>query len=391
MVFSIENQSNQESIFPPGSLINQDLLLQNLSNSTIHIFNPNHSAKLINCTKSKFIISALSGGIQIISTEDCTISSASSEVTIENSKNLKLFIFTETEPAIKLSSNLKFAPFNIKFSGQDSCFAEAELNCYKDKWSEVHDLSRNDSMPHYELLNPKDFIEETFEFPDSGEPLNPVPRHTHYGGSLNYELISYSKTHNYTKEKKDLPPTSKIIHSENDRRKNIPWSRPLTVVEVMTDAKVTVEADAEADVDAEGNKGDVKVLYCKGKGFDLVKCGVSEEVRERAGKELKEICQVLDEYVGEVQEIVLAGLASFVGMFFCLLVMEVLRMSSEWVDASVACVIILLITSEFLIGLVCLRGWRKVRKHFEMLVIEFNQRKKIKIKEFSLEGVVITL
>ena len=385
MVFIIENQSSQELIYAPGTLINEDLLLQNLSECTVHIFNPNLSAKLINCSKSKFIISAISGATQIFSSEDCTISSASSEVIIENCKNLKLFIFTETEPSIKLSSSLKFAPFNIKFSGQDSCFAEAELNCYKDKWSEIHDLNRNDSIPHYELLNPKEFLEETFEFQDSGEILNPVPRHVHYGGTLKYEIIPYSKTHSYTKEKKDLPPTSKIIHSENDTRKNIPFSRPLTIVDMKTDAKVTV------DVDTEIAKITLKVFYLKGKGFDLTNPKFSEEVKEEIGKDLKDFCLIYEEYVDKVMDIVFAAMISFVSMFICLLVMQVLRMSSEWVEPSVACVIILLITSEFVIVVFCLTRWRKDRQYFEMLVTEFNQRKKIRVKEFSLEGVVITL
>jgi hypothetical protein len=377
MVFTIEDQSNQEMTYGPGLLTSKDLLMKNLSNCQIFIFNFNLSAQIINCHSSRIIISALSGMIEVHQSEDCIISSASSEVSIENSKNLTLFLFTETEPVIKNSSSLKFAPFNVKFSGQDSCFTEAHLNCYKDKWSEVHDLNRNESIPHYELLNPKDFKEESFAFEGAGDVINPVPRHAHYGGSLKYEIIPYSKSHSYTIEKKDLPPSSKIIHSENDTRKDVPYTRPLTFLEPEI-VKVTTESEVRAAL---------KYFYLGKKGFDLLKTNTPPEAKEAIESCLNEFKILLNEYHDAFYEIVLGTCFSIVSMFVCLLLMQILRMTSEWFEACVACVLIFMITSEILVILLSFSQWKKLRRHFTMVFSEFNERKKVKLKDFVVDVV----
>ena len=376
MEYFIENQSNLDKCFEPGSITRKDLIFRNLSGSSIKIFNFNTSVKISSCHHCKLIISAVSGLCEITDCHDCTISSASNEVLILNCKNLTLFIFTETDPVIKNSTNLKFAPFNIKFSGQDACFAEAELNSFKDKWSEVYDLNRNEIKCHYELMDPKEFIEESFEFNGFGEICNPVPRHAHYGGNLKYEIIPYSKSHSYTVERRDLPPTSKIIHSQFDMRKDVPYTRPI--------AKTDVEPNLDKD-DKVMKKVIVKFDYLAGKGFNLKAGQIIIDSKECIEKCLIEFQRILDEFYEIQAEYLFAFFISIAAMLVCLLSLQLLRMTSEWFEASVACLVIILVTSELVIVFLLISRWKSVKLKYKLLVEEFNIRNSGKFAHIPAE------
>lgn len=374
MDYLIENQTNIDKTFEPGSISNTNLILRNLKNSTIKVFNFNKSLKILSCHNCKLIISALSGLCEIENTENCTISSASNEVNIENSKNLTLFLFTETDPVIKNSTNLKFAPYNIKFSGQDSCFAEAELNSYKDKWSEVHDLNRNSQ---YELMDPKEFFEESFEFEGLGEICNPVPRHIHYGGNLKYEIIPYSKTHSYTKERRDLPPSSKIIHSQFDLRKDVPYTRPIS----------KIDSEPIGELCVTKRKINLKIEYLGKKGFEFKGTQVDSATKLCIEGCLKEFQVVLDRFYEVKGEYFLAFFFSVVGMLIILLVLQILRMSSEWLEASVACFLIILAISEVVIISLLITKLKSANTYYSLMVDEFNIRVAKKFEDINAEFV----
>lgn len=214
-------------------------------------------------------------------------------------------------------------------------------------------------------MDPKDFIEESFEFEGFGEVCNPVPRHIHYGGNLKYEIIPYSKSHSYTKERRDLPPSSKIIHSQFDLRKDVPYTRPISKI------------DMDPIVGEQGvtkRKINLKIEYLGKKGFEFKGTQVDAPTKLCIEGCLKEFQGILDGFDEVKGECFLAFFFSVAGLLVVLMVLQVLRMSSEWFEASVACLLIVLAISEVVILSLLITKLKSAHTYYGLMVDEFNIR-----------------
>ena len=170
-------------------------------------------------------------------------------------------------------------------------------------------------------MPPKLFVEEIKVFAELGEAVNAVPRHMHYGGNLRYEIIPYSKKHNLIVKRRSLPPSSKKIHNENDSRKYIPFTGPLKSCE---NKLIAIKDDVVYQ------KFALKYQYEFHKGFSPHSSLIPDHIKDKIEDLLSGFKKILDNYYSDKVEIEFASLISIVACFLILVIMQILRMVSEW-------------------------------------------------------------
>ena len=373
MSLVIEDKKDYDLLIPPGRAQIKSISLKNLEKSTIKIFDGITHALIQDCKDCTIQIAPISTYCKIQKCSNCTLSLACSSLQVHSSSNLTLFLFSETDPQIKSSTGLKFAPYNIAFSGQEQCFIDSLLNAYKDKWSEIYDFNRSDIDPHYELLSPKHFFEENIVFSDLGDPVNPVPRHIHYGGSLKYEIIPYSKQHTFNVERRELPPSNTVVHSENDSRKYIPFNGPL--------CKIEPSLSTNFREDVQIKKIAIRYEYKHREGFRQQTTEVPALAKDIVDVTLVEVKKILDRYHDRKMEFEFGLLLSIIGCLIVALQMQVLRMSSEWsMIAWVFVMVILAFTEGSIFAVVFVRNCM-VKKEYLGIVQGYILKKR---EEFSV-------
>ena len=67
-----------------------------------------------------------------------------------------IYLFSQNDPVIEASTNLKFAPFNIGYPKLSEHVAAAELNPNVNKWELVFDFS-NKGESNFQIVPPSDF------------------------------------------------------------------------------------------------------------------------------------------------------------------------------------------------------------------------------------------
>lgn len=374
MSLVIENKADYDLLVPPGQCQGKSVYLKDLENSTIKIYDSSSSAHLENLKNCIIHIGPISSLCVIQNCSSSSFSIACSSLQVHSSIKLTLFVFCETEPKISASSDLKFAPYNIGYSGQEQCFSKAKLNPYKDKWSEICDCDRNEIETHYELLPPRLFTEENFTFPDLGESVNPVPRHIHYGGNLRYEIIPYSKQQKFITQRRELPPSNTVVHKEGDMRKYIPFTGPVSRVEpALPQHEKVVKFQRVA----------LRYNYNYGENF---KYHIVPEVnKDMVDGTLKEFRKILDMYYEKKKELEISWFFSVVACLLLVLQLQVLRMASEWINFAWAGVLTLLVLSEIIILVLCSVKWVLTKKCFFYIVKEFIEKKSEKFKKNNVE------
>ena len=160
----------------------QQFILQNINTCTVQLFDFLDSINMDDCTNSTFLIGPLSNSIIITNCKNSTIVVAAKQVRLNFCENIRLYIYSSTDPALQGSKNITIAPYNLIFPGLNELIEKAEINIHHNRWNKVHDFSKT---------NPPNwcFCDES-EFHVVSESINNIakisdaiiPVHVMYGG-----------------------------------------------------------------------------------------------------------------------------------------------------------------------------------------------------------------
>lgn len=181
--------SGETCIKEPGSINGYDFVIEDLDNCTVYLLD--HMAQLTAdaCKNCVLHIGPVEGSVFLRDCSDCIVTAACGQFRTKNCSNLRVFIFCNSDPSIEYSSALYFAPYSMSYPQQDNHFLKAGLDLGSDKWSQVFDFNAEDNVQHWILMPILEFQEFRYERSELGEPVNPVPRHEHYGGQLTSQLF----------------------------------------------------------------------------------------------------------------------------------------------------------------------------------------------------------
>jgi hypothetical protein len=161
----------------------QQFILQNLTSCTVQLFDFLDSIVMDDCNKSTFLIGPLSNSIIVTNCKDCTIIVAAKQVRLNFCENIKLYIYSSTDPALQGSKKITIAPYNLVLPNLRELIEKAELNIAHNRWNKIHDFTKA-SPPNWNLLGQSEFhviSESISNVVDVGEAI--IPIHVMYGGN----------------------------------------------------------------------------------------------------------------------------------------------------------------------------------------------------------------
>jgi protein XRP2 len=187
--FMFSRLSGETCVKEPGAINGYDFVIEDLDNCTVYLLDHMAQVTADMCKNCILHIGPVEGSVFLRDCSDCIVTAACGQFRTKNCSNLRVFLFSNSDPSIEYSTTLYFAPYSMKYPLQDSHFLKAGLDIGSDKWSQVFDFNAEDNVKHWALLPPQEFQEFIYQRPELGEPVNPVPRHASYGGALTHSLL----------------------------------------------------------------------------------------------------------------------------------------------------------------------------------------------------------
>ena len=173
-----------ETLIKKAPQINgQQFILQNLANCTVELFDFLDSINMDDCTNSTFLIGPLSNSIIVTNCSNCVIIVAAKQVRLNFCENIKLYIYSSTDPALQGSKKITIAPYNLVIPNLRELIDKAELNIAHNRWNKIHDFTKS-SPPNWDFMSQSEFkvvSESLTNAVDLSEAVIPV--HVMYGGT----------------------------------------------------------------------------------------------------------------------------------------------------------------------------------------------------------------
>jgi len=192
--FRFENKSEESLIREPGQISPYDFSIDTLDKCVVHLLDKIAQVTVDRATNSRLHFGPTEGSIFLRDCENCVVTASCAQLRLKNCKRLWIFLYCNSDPAIEYSSELVFGPYNFSYPLQDTHFAAAKLNPSNDKWSQVFDFNKTDEE-HWRLMRPEEFKLMQWEKEELGEPVNTIPRHVCYGGTLEGDIKVGSQQH----------------------------------------------------------------------------------------------------------------------------------------------------------------------------------------------------
>ena len=241
-----------------------------------------------------------------------------------------------SDPHIEQSFDMKFAPYNFAYPNQDIDFRKAGFDVNVNRWCKVYDHSGGNGEGHFSLLPPNQFQNCEKQLENYGFPVNPVPIPKQYGGELNEEIIPGSAK----------PLTSPL--TENLQAK------PET-------AKPSLHEKTEV---LDNNKETIFIYYQPLEGFDI-----SEDLnlpnqynRDELRRQVLMYNDASKEFYPVWAEYYFAIFLAVLGFLVILLIVSLLKMSSEWKAEAFGIFLALILISLIFILVLLIINLKKTEK-----------------------------
>jgi hypothetical protein len=139
--FTFEGRESETLVKNPGEVHGMPFDIVDCANCTILILDDCDQVQIDEVVDSCIFIGASSGSVFLRNCRNCTFTIATKQLRTRNCENCTLNLYCMTEPVIEYSKKMQFAPFNGAYDGHELSLAEAGLDPYTNKWSEVFDFS----------------------------------------------------------------------------------------------------------------------------------------------------------------------------------------------------------------------------------------------------------
>jgi hypothetical protein len=182
--FIFSSKSGETLLKPPGAIRGYDFAIENLQQCVIYLLDRSAQITVDECQGCRFYIGPVEGSIFFRDCIDCTVSVCCQQLRTKNCHRVVFNAMVTSDPTIEYSDELQFGPYNFAYPKLDEHLAQAKLQVEDDHWSQIFDFNREEGSQHWSLQNPANFKAEEYSLEGFDAPVNPVPRHQKYRGTL---------------------------------------------------------------------------------------------------------------------------------------------------------------------------------------------------------------
>ena len=182
--FIFSSKTGETLLKQPGAIRGYDFAIENLKNCVVYLLDRSAQITVDECQGCRFYIGPVEGSIFFRDCTDCTVSVCCQQLRTKNCHHVVFNAFVTSDPTIEYSDDLQFGPYNFAYPLLDEHLSAAKLQVEDDHWSQIFDFNREEGVQHWALQNPANFKLEDYRLEEFGGPVNPVPRHQKYGGTI---------------------------------------------------------------------------------------------------------------------------------------------------------------------------------------------------------------
>ncbi|OMJ65969.1 hypothetical protein SteCoe_37356 [Stentor coeruleus] len=368
--YIFKDKKNQTLIKMPNTINGQVFNMEKLSDCEIFILDVSEIIYIDNCTNCKFYVAPVRSAFYIRDSQSCTCSVACKQLRVKNCTNFTFFLYSASDPHIESSFDMRFAPYNFSYPGQNLDFKKAGFDENQNRWCKVYDHSSAEGDGHFSLLPSNQFRKVEKRIDGYGNPINPVPIPQQYGGDLKAEIVPGSKSESY-------PQPSPVSSQQNSYS---PPQIPNSLLSGQNNQKNSYDGKKDEIVAAQvvNNEfqGNLNVYYDPVDGFKVYNKelpGLFTE-QELKGK-LEQFDEINAQYYPPWTESLFAIYMAIIGFLVVLLVMSLLKMSSEWkIEATGVFLAFVLLSVIFIIIILVVKVKRLEKAWMETVNEVVNQQ-----------------
>ena len=168
------HQNSQDLISKPGSLNGSVVRVEHLTDCEVWLLDHTSGVVVDTCRHCRIRIGPVSGSCHLRNCESCTISVASRDLTINNSKDMILYLYSTNNPHVEHSSQLTIAPYNFAYPMQNAHFKKAGLNAKVNCWERIEDHTPAVTGKNWSYLPVSERQDCSYEITPLGPPENPL-------------------------------------------------------------------------------------------------------------------------------------------------------------------------------------------------------------------------
>ena len=175
--YIFKDQINQALIKLPGQLNGSAFNIENLNKCEIKIFDYTNQILVDDCKDCIFIIGPVQNSIFFRNCTACKIAVICNQFRLSNCKDLKIKLFTTTDPAIEDSDDLEFGPYNVCYPLLDQQIIKADTDLSINYYRKVYDHtpSLDENKKHYRFceIGETQVLQINIEGVEAKDPPNP--------------------------------------------------------------------------------------------------------------------------------------------------------------------------------------------------------------------------
>ena len=356
--FSFKDQKGQTLVKLPGTINNQVFNMEHLVDCNVYILDVSETIYVDNCVGCNFYVAPVRGSFFMRESQNSTCSVACRQLRVKNCTSFTFYLYCPSNPHIESSFDMIFAPYNFSYPQQDQDFKKAGLDPNDNKWCKVFDHSSSTGV-HFSLLPTNQFKKCEKAIEGYGAPINPVPIPQQYGGTLKTEIIPGAS------------PSPSPISAQPAAVSGPPkYLQPPPAGKSEDNSP----SDTQKEI-VEGTKT-FSIFFDPVAGYNVSKDQVPEQFRFN---ELAPIIDLFDEitkkYYSQWVEYIFAMFLAVIGFFVIILIMSLLKMSSEWRVEAVGLFLVVAMASLVIVLVIAFLLMRRYEKAWMEKITEIANQK----------------
>ncbi|XP_054161626.1 protein XRP2-like [Oppia nitens] len=150
--YTIENGKYETFIRKPGDIVGQQFIIENCEFTNIALFDYINTITIDECNNCTIFIGPTIGSVVLRNCVSCHIMCCAQQFRSRDCKNIDIFLYCATQPAIESCYDLTFGCFSANYKGLEDQFKKANLSVLNNNWTNIYDFTLNDGEQHWSLF-----------------------------------------------------------------------------------------------------------------------------------------------------------------------------------------------------------------------------------------------
>ncbi|CAG2117045.1 unnamed protein product, partial [Medioppia subpectinata] len=151
--YTIANVKYDTVIKKPGEIAGQQFIVENCEFANIGLFDYINTITIDDCNNCSIFVGPTIGSVVLRNCISCRLMCCSQQFRSRDCKNIEIFLYCATQPAIESCYDLTFGCFSANYKGLEEHFKKANLCVLNNNWTNIYDFTLNDEEQHWTLFS----------------------------------------------------------------------------------------------------------------------------------------------------------------------------------------------------------------------------------------------